>query len=183
MATAASRFGHSWRSRFGVFTLSAALVVSMAAGVQASGHGSSGHDDGHTSGGSGAEPDGGGHGAAAPSSEDFESATGVSGIKIGEFDIRTSRAAPSQKHRVKFALYAKVSNDQFQMSRTRVNHERNKIREQVIVATRLVPPEDYDDPELKKLRRRIQLRLRRMLPEFQIEEILVSDFDVTVESP
>lgn len=107
----------------------------------------------------------------------------MSGIKIGEFDIRTSRAAPSQKHRVKFALYAKVSNDQFQMSRTRVNHERNKIREQVIVATRLVPPEDYDDPELKKLRRRIQLRLRRMLPEFQIEEILVSDFDVTVESP
>jgi hypothetical protein len=42
--------------------------------------------------------------------------------------------------------------------------------------------EEYDDPELKKFRRRILLRLRRALPELPIEEIRLSDFTLSSES-
>ena len=52
-------------------------------------------------------------------------------------------------------------------------HRKNKVRDQIVIATRLVPIEDYDDPELKKFRRRILLRLRRSLPELPIDESLL----------
>jgi hypothetical protein len=131
----------------------------------------------------------GGHGHAAPAhgdagdaDEELESPTGRRGIEIGDFSIRTYRSVSGQKNRVKFTLYVTVKNDGVKDFRKRLEHRTHKVRDQVIVATRLTPVEDYDDPELTKLRRRIQLRLRRMMPELLIEEILVSDFTLSIES-
>jgi hypothetical protein len=56
------------------------------------------------------------------------------------------------------------------------------VRDQVIMATRLVPVEEYDDAELTKFRRRILLRLRRTMPELMIEDVFVSDFNLVVEN-
>ena len=84
-------------------------------------------------------------------------------MKLGEFSIRVYHTVSSRKDNVTFILLR--DGRQRRTSKT-FEHlyaiRKNKVRDQVIVATRLVPIDDYDDPELKKFRRRILLRLRRV---------------------
>jgi hypothetical protein len=122
------------------------------------------------------------HGGASDADADLESPTGFRGIGLGEYNIRTYRSVSGQKNRVRFTLHATVKNEHAKSFQQMLQSRINKVRDQVIVATRLVPVEDYDDPELTKLRRRIQLRLRRTLPELIIEDIYVSEFTLSVES-
>ena len=111
-----------------------------------------------------------------------ESATGFRGIKLGEFKIRTSHTVSSRQDGVSFILYATVKNDDFKTFDRLFENRKIKIRDQVVVATRLVPIEDYDDPELAKFRRRILLRLRRTMPELPIDNVYVSDFSLTAKT-
>jgi hypothetical protein len=106
----------------------------------------------------------------------------VHGIELGKFDVRMHRAVPSQSNRVGFTLYATVQPDEAKHFEQLLDHRENKIREQVIVATRLVPVEDFDDADLTKFRRRVLLRLRRTLPELAIDNVYVSDFELVVEN-
>ena len=123
-------------------------------------------------------------GGESDSDEDhnLESPTGFRGIKLGEFSIRTYRSVSGQKHRVQFTLHARVKNEDVTNFRQLLKYRKNKVRDQVIIATRLLPVEDYDDPELVKLRRRIQLRLRRTLPELPVDDVYVSEFTLAVET-
>jgi hypothetical protein len=122
--------------------------------------------------------------AEADESDDVseESATGTRAIKLGEFSIRVFHGASSRKDTVSFILHATVGKDEYPTFVRFYSHHKNKVRDQVIVATRLVPIDDYDDPELKKFRRRILLRIRRAMPELPIEEIYLSDFSLSSES-
>ena len=129
-----------------------------------------------------------GHGAPAAPAKDAEvtvsaeSADGTRAIKLGEFSIRVYHTVSSRKDVVSFVLYAVVGKDNYPDFEHSYGHRKNKVRDQVIIATRLVPIEDYDDPELKKFRRRILLRLRRALPELAIDELYFSDFSLMSES-
>jgi hypothetical protein len=128
----------------------------------------------------------GGHGVAeAPAeSQDVseESAAGTRAIKLGEFNIRVYHSVSTRKDSVSFILYATVKKDDYPTFEGLYSHHKNKVRDQVVVATRLVPVEDYDDPELKKFRRRIWLRLRRSMPELPIDDLYLSDFSLSSES-
>jgi hypothetical protein len=106
----------------------------------------------------------------------------IHGIELGKFSVRTHRAVPTQMNRVSFTLYARVPAEEAKHFEQLHEHRENKVREQVIVATRLVPVEEYDDAEFTKFRRRILLRLRRTLPELPIDDVYVSDFDLVVEN-
>jgi hypothetical protein len=104
------------------------------------------------------------------------------GIELGKFSLRTHRAVPTQMNRVTFTLYATVPADEAEHFQQLLEHRQNKVRDQVIVATRLVPVEEYDDPEFTKFRRRILLRLRRTMPELMIGGVYVGDFNLVVEN-
>lgn len=140
-----------------------------AAPAEAHGGGHGGHD---------------GHGAAAAEEVEVseESKSGFRAIKLGEFQIRTSNSVLSRKDNVHFILHATVKNEDYPTFDRHYRHHKNKARDQVVTATRLVPIEDYDDPELKKFRRRLLLRLRRALPELPITDLYISDFALSVES-
>ena len=114
---------------------------------------------------------------AKPASE-----SGNHGIELGKFSVRMHRAVPTQMNRVSFTLYATVSAEGAKRFEQLLEHRENKVREQVIVATRLVPVEEFDDAEFTKFRRRILLRLRRTLPELTIDGVYVSDFNLVVEN-
>jgi hypothetical protein len=126
------------------------------------------------------------HGAepAATESDDFgaESATGFRGVKLGEYKIRMSHTVSSRQDGVSFILYATVKEDDFKTFERLFANRKIKIRDQVVVATRLVPIEDYDDPELARFRRRIFLRLRRTMPELPIDNIYISDFSLSAKT-
>ena len=80
------------------------------------------------------------------------------GLELGKFSVRMHRNVPSQTNRVTFTLFATVEPDESKHLEHLLENRQNKVRDQVIVATRLVPAEEYDDAELKQFRRRILLR-------------------------
>jgi hypothetical protein len=104
------------------------------------------------------------------------------GVELGKFSVRMHRAVPPQTNRVSFTLFATVQPDESKHLEHLLENRQNKVRDQVIAATRLVPAEEYDDAELTKFRRRILLRLRRTMPELMITDVYVSDFNLVVES-
>jgi hypothetical protein len=116
------------------------------------------------------------------SEADKKPANDSSGVELGKFSLRMHRAVPAQTNRVSFTLFASPKADESKHLAQLLENRQNKVRDQVIVATRLVPAEEYDDPELTKFRRRILLRLRRTMPELMIENVFVSDFNVVVEN-
>jgi hypothetical protein len=126
------------------------------------------------------------HGAAKqPAEEDTisaESADGTRAVKLGEFSIRVYHSVSSRKDTVTFVLQARIGKESFENFERLYSQRKIKVRDQVIVATRLVPVEDYADPELKKFRRRIYLRLRRSIPEVPIEDVFLSDFTLALQS-
>jgi hypothetical protein len=138
-----------------------------------------------------------GPGRAAPASEHGESSephakkatelkedatkSGSNGMELGEFRIRAYYPAESQKSTASFSLYATAAKDKLSESEHLLENRLHKLRDQVIVVTRMFPLSDFNDPELKGFRRRILLQLRRTLPELSIEDVFVSDFALTVE--
>lgn len=151
----------AWLPRtFGMTTLAAAL--SIADVCLASAHGAS------------PEP----AEASAPTPPDANS----NGIYLGEFDIRSHYPIKAQKSNVEFVLYASASEDDRERARHVTSERQHKIRDQVIVTTRLVPLAEFDEPDLKRFRRRILLRLRRTLPELVIDDVYVSEFQIKVQS-
>jgi hypothetical protein len=108
-------------------------------------------------------------------------ATGA-GIKLGAFKIRSDYPAEAQKSTVRFVLYATVSGDHFaDMERLAEEHQQ-KIRDEIIIATRLTPLSLFEEPDLAVFRRRILIRLRRTLPDLTIDRLYVTDFGLKVKS-
>ena len=104
------------------------------------------------------------------------------GVNLGTYAVRTYYPIEAQKCVVSFNLYATVSDDDAVEFARLLENRREKVRDQVIIATRLVPIADFSDSELTGFRRRILLRLHRMLPELAIQDAYLSDFELEVQS-
>jgi hypothetical protein len=122
------------------------------------------------------------HKAAENSEAEKKSSPDSNGVELGKFNVRMHRAVPSQTNRVSFTLFATVQSNESKHLEQLLGNRQNKVRDQVIEATRLVPVEEYDDAEFTKFRRRILLRLRRTMPELMIDDVYVSDFNLIVEN-
>jgi flagellar basal body-associated protein FliL len=120
--------------------------------------------------------------AAEGGDEEKKPSTEANGVELGKFSVRMHRAVPTQTNRVSFTLFAALKSEDSKHLQQLLENRQNKVRDQVIMATRLVPVEEYDDAELTKFRRRILLRLRRTMPELMIEDVFVSDFNLVVEN-
>lgn len=106
----------------------------------------------------------------------------LEGVELGEFQVRTYYPVEAQKSDVSFTLYATVKSDEAAKFEQLLENRRHKVRDEVIIATRLVPLADFNDPGLEAFRRRVLLRLRRSLPELEIQDAYLSDFELTVEA-
>ena len=118
--------------------------------------------------------------AVAPLKDTDDSS--VHGIKLGEFKIRSDYPAEAQKSTVRFVLYAAVKEDRLASMETIVSQHREKLRDEVITATRLTPLGMFEQPDLKAFRRRIFIRLHRTVPELVIDDLYISDFGLIVKS-
>jgi hypothetical protein len=156
-----------FRSTAAAVHLVVAITLALARGGDclASTHGAASHDE-----------------AEAELVSDDASASKTRGIELGEFRIRAYYPVQAQKSMVRFVLHATVSGERFAATQRFVQTRRHKIRDQVITATRLVPLVEFDQAELTNFRRRILLRLRRTLPELEIDDVYVSNFELKVQS-
>jgi hypothetical protein len=144
-----------------------ATILAMAGGEAclASAHGAASHD----------------HAEAEPEADDASTAK-TRGIEIGEFRIRAYYPVQAEKSMVRFVLFVTVPGERYSDMKRLVHNRQHKIRDQVIIATRMVPLVEFDQAELTSFRRRILLRLRRTLPELKIDGIYVSNFELKVQS-
>lgn len=106
----------------------------------------------------------------------------IRGVELGEFRIRSYYPVEAQKSTVKFVLFAAVKSQRFAEVERFVDEHRQKLRDHVITATRLAPLAVFEEPELTTFRRRILMLLRRTLPELEIDELYISDFNLQIKS-
>jgi hypothetical protein len=120
---------------------------------------------------------------ATEESEEAGSSEGpAGGIELGEFRIRCYYPVEAQKCTMKFVLHAEAPGERLGEMQEIVETHRNKLRDQIITAARMVPLSVFDEPDLASFRRRILVRLRRALPELEIENLYVSDFNLAIKS-
>jgi hypothetical protein len=145
-----------------------ALIVILSCAGQtalASGHGAASHGDDH---------------AAVEIDESIDVKN--RGVELGEYRIRAYYPVEAQKSTVRFVLYAKVAKERYQEVSQLVSNRKHKLRDEVIVATRMTPLGVFDAPGLDSFRRRILMRLKRAVPELEIDDVYVSDFQLEVQS-
>jgi hypothetical protein len=120
--------------------------------------------------------------AAAESSAEAATGKAIHGVSLGDYRIRSYYQVDAQKSTVRFSLFTTVKDEHFREMQGLVEEHRQKLRDQVIMATRLTPLAVFQEPDLATFRRRVLVRLRRALPELKIEDLYVSEFDLTIKS-
>jgi hypothetical protein len=119
-----------------------------------------------------------GHGESA----EAESGKTIHGVSLGDYRIRSHYHVDAQKSVVRFSLFAKIKNEHFSEANLTIEEHRQKLRDLVIMATRLAPLAVFQEPDLASFRRRILVRLRRAIPELTIEDLYVTEFDLAIKS-
>ena len=151
----------------------AAVGVALAVRTASGAHGAA--PDAHA-----AEP--AEHGEHAEASADAEAGKAIHGISLGDFRIRSYYQVDAQKSTVRFTLYATVKDEHYADMQHLVEEHRQKLRDQIILATRLAPLSVFQEPDLITFRRRLLVRLRRVIPELTIEDIYLSEFDLMIKA-
>lgn len=122
----------------------------------------------------GSSPAGHGHEAAE---EAANSNDPIRGIKLGEFLLRDFSPIEEMKMRLHFTLYAVVKREHAAAMEKHLHDHEARIRDHVLTAVRLVPWRAFEEPDLHTFRRRILLRLRRAMPDLEIEDLCLTDFN------
>src|SRR4029079_17759982 len=118
--------------------------------------------------------------AEAPAAADSEKA--IHGVLLGDFRLRSYQQVAAQKATIRFNLFATVKGEHLKEVQDLVEEHRQKLRDQVIMATRMAPLSVFQEPDLATFRRRVLVRLRRALPELTIEDLYLSEFDLSIKS-
>lgn len=116
--------------------------------------------------------------AAVPEAKPDE----IRGVEIGDFRVRSDYPAEAQKSTVRFKLWVTIRGDKLAAMTHIIDDHRQKIRDEVITSTRLSPLGVFEETDLKSFRRRMLVRLRRSMPALIIEDLCISDFDLTIKS-
>lgn len=127
----------------------------------------------------------GGHGHSAKAVEaenEFASDAKIRGLELGEYRIRAYHLVEAQKSTVRFVLHGAVASENFAAAQQVVDNRQHKLRDEVITATRMTPLILFNEPDLTSFRRRLLVRLRRNIPELTIDDVFVSEFQLTVKS-
>lgn len=103
------------------------------------------------------------------------------GLPLGEFLIKDYRSVEGSKTTLNFTAHAAVKEENAGDFKRVLRAHRGRMRDQVLTAARLTAPEELQDPDLIRLRRRIRLRLRHAIPELPIEDVYFSEFQYFVE--
>lgn len=120
--------------------------------------------------------------AVAGSAAEAPSGKAIHGVSLGDYRIRSYYQVDAQKGTIRFSLFATVKGEHFDEMQRLVEEHRQKLRDLVIMATRLAPLAVFQEPDLATFRRRVLVRLRRAIPDLKIEDLYLSEFDVTIKT-
>jgi hypothetical protein len=169
-----------------VIAAAVAIAALIAVDARASDHGAApkksaeapAHGSGHgADSGSGHGPDNGGehgsaHGAPAPDPQRIDV------LDLGEFKIRNTLTAHQTTIDIRFAMHLILSSTTTQADFDQLQNWKNRLRDQAIVSVRSAAPNDFADPQLKRVRRLILLRVGRLPTPAKIIGVYLTDFAV-----
>ncbi len=124
----------------------------------------------------------GGEGEVAKTAVPVAKPDEIRGVEIGEFRVRSDYPAEAQKSTVRFKLWVALRGDKLAAMSHLIDEHRQKIRDEVITSTRLSPLGVLEETDLKSFRRRMLVRLRRSMPELVVEDLYISDFNLSIKS-
>jgi hypothetical protein len=100
---------------------------------------------------------------------------------LGRFELREIRPTRNETTTINFQAYFVMSPNVSEQDMEKLAHWKHRFRDQVIVAVRTAQTKDFQEPQLKRIRRIILFRVGRMMRESVIEDILFSEFTFSVE--
>ena len=103
------------------------------------------------------------------------------GVDLGTFRIRESRPSENQRIDLRFAVQAAVREPDRELFEAFRESHANALRDQIIVAVRTAETPEFDEAELRTLRRRMLLRIGRMLEKPPLADLYVTDFRCQVD--
>lgn len=103
---------------------------------------------------------------------------GFVGFELGSFVLKDYQPIEDLTLRLIFTVHASVDEEHAKGFSKLLASRSHRVRDQVITAARLASIEELQDPDLRMLRRRIQLRLKHSLPELHIAGIHLSEFQL-----
>lgn len=116
-----------------------------------------------------------------PGDDEEEKPKPPHGVMLGEFFVRQARQAEGAKVRISFTLYAEVDQEHEDLLQKYVQVHRRRINDQVIVAVRLAKVSDFKEPDLKRLRRLIQMRLSRTGMPKHVRALMITEYEYFTE--
>lgn len=100
-------------------------------------------------------------------------------VDLGMFSIRDYRPTRNETAKLYFSIHLAVTQGVSEKVAETLNLWNHRLRDQVIIAVRNSVTKDFQEPDLKLLRRRILLRVNRLLKKDLISEVLLTEFTFT----
>ncbi|MEM6262965.1 MAG: hypothetical protein AAGI38_10690, partial [Bacteroidota bacterium] len=87
---------------------------------------------------------------AADEKEDGDTPVSDRGFFLGDFQIKDLRPVEGAKSTLRFSLHAHVVGPEVESFKRFYRHREQRVRNQVIISSRLAEPADFRDPELRR---------------------------------
>jgi hypothetical protein len=100
------------------------------------------------------------HGAEGPAAIEIPVRTDV--LNLGQFRVRGCRSTDKEIIDIQFGLWLVLSTNTTEADFHELETWKNRLRDQVIIAVRGATPEDFMEPELRRLERMMMFRIKRM---------------------
>jgi flagellar basal body-associated protein FliL len=100
---------------------------------------------------------------------------------LGGFQLSEVRPTRNETTKAIFQAYFLMSPDISRQDLEKLAHWKHRFRDQIIIAVRTAQTKDFHEPQLKRIRRIILFRVRRMMRESVVEDVLFTEFTFSVE--
>lgn len=100
------------------------------------------------------------HGAEKPAEIEIPVRTDV--LNLGQFRVRGCRSTDKEIIDIRFGLWLVLSTNTTKADFHELESWKNRLRDQVIIAVRSAAPEDFAEPELRRLERMMMFRIKRL---------------------
>ena len=99
-------------------------------------------------------------------------------LDLGFLQVRDWRPTRNETPNLRFGIAVVFGAETSPATRTALKHWKNRLRDQAIIAMRLAETRDFTEPDLHKVQRLIQVRINRILPQVNVESVMLTDFSL-----
>lgn len=101
--------------------------------------------------------------------------------ELGDFELREVQSTRKKTTEIVFSAYFVIGKEVPKERIQELEHWKQRLRDQVIIAVRTAKNMDFQEPDLERLRRIILFRVRRLLKEDVVQDVLISKFTFKTE--